>query len=70
MRLSSFSRTKNRSGIGAMERGGQPKSPRALMAWCAKAGDNFGEIFGYFSSNGKVVKEKRHGKIPMSGTLK
>jgi hypothetical protein len=27
------------------------------MAWRAKAGDNFGEIFGYFSSNGKVMKK-------------
>ena len=57
MRVSSFSPTKKRSGTCAQERAGQPKSPRALMAWRAKAGDNFGEIFGYFSSTGKVMKK-------------
>jgi hypothetical protein len=35
----------NRSGACAVESGGRKKSPQALMAWWAKAGDNFFEIF-------------------------
>ena len=47
----------DRRGIGAMERVGRKKSPRALMARWAKAGDHFFEIFfgSFFPSTGKKL---------------